>query len=148
MGACVSAGEPGKLFAASALNLHDRSLSSGEQPCASQPLFSQPSSSCPARPRRAIRSPERSTASSAATAPLRRRCGDCRAIAAALGPQSTWYGTFGGKRLQANDRYNAYGTAACFESELDCRVWQQQAINYAPGPITFTSCRPGAPGRR
>lgn len=74
--------------------------------------------------------------------------GDCRAIAAALGPQSTWYGTFGGKRLQANDRYNAYGTAACFESELDCRVWQQQAINYAPGPITFTSCRPGAPGRR
>ena len=74
--------------------------------------------------------------------------GDCDAIAAALGPEATWYGTFGGKRLQANNKYNAYGTAGCFESEIDCRVWQQRAITYASGPVQFTSCRPGAPGYR
>ena len=71
--------------------------------------------------------------------------GDCAAIAAAIGPEATWYGTFSGKRYGPNERYNAYGAEGCFDSERECRIWQQRAINYAFGPIQFTSCRPGAP---
>ena len=72
--------------------------------------------------------------------------GNCDAVAAAVGPESVWVGTFSGKRLAVNNRYNAYGAQACFDSEVACRIWQQRAINYASGPIQFTSCRPGARG--
>jgi hypothetical protein len=72
--------------------------------------------------------------------------GNCEAVVAAIGPEAIWVGTFSGKRLQANDRYNAYGAKACFETEIDCRIWQQRAITYALGPVQFTSCRPGAGG--
>jgi hypothetical protein len=71
--------------------------------------------------------------------------GDCGAVAAAIGPEATWFGTFSGKRRLPNERFQAFGAQACFDREADCRVWQQRAINYADGPIGFTSCRRGAP---
>jgi hypothetical protein len=59
--------------------------------------------------------------------------GDCRELAAAIGPEATWFGTFSGKRRLANERFQAFGAQACFDREADCRVWQQRAINYADG---------------
>lgn len=69
--------------------------------------------------------------------------GNCAAIAAAAGPGSTWYGEFSGRRLGYNHRYQAFGARGCFDSEAACRVWQQQALNYAFGTISYTRCRPG-----
>lgn len=73
--------------------------------------------------------------------------GNCAAISAEIGAASTWYGEFSGKRLGINDRYGAYAARGCFDSEFACRVWQQQAITYAFGPIGYTSCRSGVSGR-
>lgn len=70
--------------------------------------------------------------------------GDCDRIAAAIGPASTWYGEFAGRRRELNDRkFRPYSARGCFESEFQCRIWQQQAISYADGAIVFTSCRRG-----
>lgn len=74
--------------------------------------------------------------------------GDCAAVAAAVGPESTWLGTFSGRRrVLSGNSYNAYWAQGCFDREVDCRVWQQRALNYADGPVQFTSCRRGAPRR-
>jgi hypothetical protein len=71
--------------------------------------------------------------------------GDCAAIASAIGPEATWFGSFAGAReIQVNE-YQPYGAQACFENELNCRVWQRRALNYAAGPVVATSCRLGAP---
>jgi hypothetical protein len=72
--------------------------------------------------------------------------GDCAAIAAAIGPQATWFGTFSGKRIEREES-NAFGAEGCFPSEIECRIWQQRAINYASAAVQFTSCRPGVPAR-
>ena len=80
-------------------------------------------------------------------APQRPVGGNCSAIAAQVGPAATWLGTFGGKRVQPNDHYKAFGTQACFTSERDCRMWQQDAISYAQGPIQYTSCKLGVSAR-
>jgi hypothetical protein len=69
--------------------------------------------------------------------------GDCAAIAAEIGPQLTWYGEFSGKFEQPNDKFRSFAASGCFDSALACRIWQQQAINYAYGAITYTRCRPG-----
>jgi hypothetical protein len=69
--------------------------------------------------------------------------GDCAAIAAALGPDQTWRGEFSGRRFGYHERSLAYTARGCFESELACRIWQQQALNYADGRITYMSCRRG-----
>jgi hypothetical protein len=69
--------------------------------------------------------------------------GDCGVIAAALGPDQTWYGEFSGRRYGTHERSLAYTTRGCFESEIDCRIWQQQALNYAYGRLTYMSCRQG-----
>jgi hypothetical protein len=59
------------------------------------------------------------------------------------GAGAAWFGEFSGKRYLVNDRFRAFSARGCFESELACRVWQQQAITYAFGAISHTSCRPG-----
>jgi hypothetical protein len=79
-------------------------------------------------------------------APLPPVGGDCAAIAAEVGPASTWFGEFSGKRELVNERFTFYSTRGCFESEFACRVWQQQVLTYATGAITYTSCRPGYRG--
>jgi hypothetical protein len=70
--------------------------------------------------------------------------GDCNAIAAAVGPDQTWYGEFSGKRITENDAVLPYAARGCFESEIACRIWQQRALTYAEGTMTYTSCRRGA----
>jgi hypothetical protein len=73
--------------------------------------------------------------------------GNCAEIAARIGPAATWYGRFAGKRRQVNDRNVPFSADGCFESQAECRIWQQQAISYADGPIIATSCRRGLPAR-
>jgi hypothetical protein len=67
--------------------------------------------------------------------------GDCAAIAAAIGPEQTWRGEFSGRRLGYYTRSVPYAARGCFESEVACRIWQQQALNYAEGRLTYMSCR-------
>jgi hypothetical protein len=82
--------------------------------------------------------------------PQRPVAGDCAAIAAAIGPESTWYGVFSGKYIDDfRDVYGPFAARGCFDSEFACRVWQNEAITYLNGgPLYHTSCRPGAPGYR
>ena len=70
--------------------------------------------------------------------------GDCAVVAATVGQQNTWRGEFSGRRLGYNERSLPYAARGCFETEAACRVWQQQAINYAEGTMTYTSCRRGS----
>jgi hypothetical protein len=76
--------------------------------------------------------------------------GDCAAIAAAVGPEATWYGEFSGKYFDNfADNYHPFAARGCFDSEYACRVWQNEAITYlSRGPVYYTSCRLGAPGYR
>jgi hypothetical protein len=79
-------------------------------------------------------------------APPPPRGGDCGGIAAEIGPASTWSGEFAGKRELPNDRFTTFSARACFHSEAACLVWQQQALNYAYGPVATMRCRPGLRG--
>jgi hypothetical protein len=71
--------------------------------------------------------------------------GDCAAIAAAIGPEATWYGEFSGRRWDNfTDEYYPFAARGCFDSEFACRVWQNQAITYLDrGPMNYSSCRRG-----
>ena len=71
--------------------------------------------------------------------------GDCAQIAAAVGPEATWYGEFAGRRWDNfTDKYYPFSARGCFESEFACRVWQNQALTYADGgPMYYTRCRRG-----
>ncbi len=72
--------------------------------------------------------------------------GDCREIAAAIGPEATWFGSFSGNREVTYREYQPFGAQGCFPSEVHCRIWQHRAMNYAHGPVVVTSCRRGVPG--
>jgi hypothetical protein len=65
---------------------------------------------------------------------------DCDTVGAA-----GWHGEFSGKRYDTfNDKYYPYAARGCFDSELECRIWQQRAITYTiGGPIYYTRCGPG-----
>ncbi len=71
--------------------------------------------------------------------------GDCGAIAAAVGGEATWYGEFAGKRYDDfADRYHPFSARGCFESEVACRIWTNQAITYlGRGPMVYATCRRG-----
>jgi hypothetical protein len=71
--------------------------------------------------------------------------GNCAEIAAAIGPEATWHGEFSGNRYDnTTDHYFPFGASGCFESELACRVWQNDAITYiGQGQIYYTRCRRG-----
>ena len=72
---------------------------------------------------------------------------DCRAIAAAIGADATWYGEFSGRYYDDfRDYWYPYATRGCFESELACRIWQNRALTYTgEGGMYYSFCRP-APG--
>jgi len=70
---------------------------------------------------------------------------DCAAVAAAVGPESTWHGEFSGRRYDSfSDRYFPFAARSCFASLSACREWQVQLSVYIEqGPITYTLCRRG-----
>lgn len=72
--------------------------------------------------------------------------GNCAAIASEIGAGATWFGEFSGERWMHNDRFEPFASRGCFDSEFACRIWQQQALTYADGAISYMSCRPGIPG--
>jgi hypothetical protein len=76
--------------------------------------------------------------------------GDCGRIAAAIGPENTWYGQYSGKYVDGfTDRVLPYAARGCFESEYACRVWQNEAMTYSNGGPTYhTSCRPAVASAR
>ena len=57
---------------------------------------------------------------------------------------AAWRGEFSGKRWDNfRDHYMPVAARGCFDSEIECRIWQQQAITYLDrGPLYYTSCRP------
>ncbi|HWT29993.1 MAG TPA: hypothetical protein VN240_03095 [Propylenella sp.] len=61
--------------------------------------------------------------------------GDCPAA---------WYGEFSGQRYDTfAETYRPFAARGCFETELACRIWQQQAITHLDrGPLYYTRCRP------
>lgn len=71
--------------------------------------------------------------------------GDCGAIAAQIGPDATWHGEFSGRRHNGySPGYFPFFASGCFESEFECRVWQNDATTYlGQGPIVYTTCRRG-----
>lgn len=71
--------------------------------------------------------------------------GDCAAIAAAIGPEATWYGEFSGTRVDDfSDYYYPYAARGCFKSEAACRFWQGRSLTYlGRGYLLATSCRQG-----
>jgi hypothetical protein len=70
--------------------------------------------------------------------------GDCDAIAAKIGRDATWYGEFGGNRVDSySDNRGPFSARGCFPSEGACRVWVQQAITYLyEGKMLYQRCRP------
>lgn len=75
--------------------------------------------------------------------------GDCAAIAAKIGPDSTWYGEFAGKRyIEFRDFSYPFSARGCFRTEYECRAWQNVAITYlGSGPLVYTLCRKGIGNR-
>jgi len=69
--------------------------------------------------------------------------GDCEAIAAAIGPDATWYGEFSGKYYDRfTNQYSPFAAFGCFETENACRRWQHQALTYiGQGPLYYMTCR-------
>jgi hypothetical protein len=70
--------------------------------------------------------------------------GDCDAIAEAIGRDATWYGEFGGNRIDSfSHSRGPFSARGCFPSEYACQVWQQQALNYLyEGTMLYARCRP------
>jgi hypothetical protein len=71
--------------------------------------------------------------------------GDCSAVAAAVGPENTWYGEFSGTRVALfNDRPTPFAAQGCFDSGYACRAWQNDALSYiGRGNIIYTRCTQG-----
>jgi hypothetical protein len=64
--------------------------------------------------------------------------GDCGAAG-----EGIWYGEFAGKRYDNfRDQYEPFSARGCFESELACRIWTNQAVTYlGRGPMIYATCR-------
>ena len=71
--------------------------------------------------------------------------GDCNQIAAAIGPDATWYGEIAGRRWDNfQDQYYPFSARGCFHSERECRIWHNQALTYMDrGPMNYAICRRG-----
>jgi hypothetical protein len=71
--------------------------------------------------------------------------GDCGAIAAAVGPEATWRGEASGRRWEDfTENYYPFGVQGCFASEVECRIFLNQAATYAGrGPMSVLTCRRG-----
>jgi hypothetical protein len=65
---------------------------------------------------------------------------DCGAVAAAIGPAATWYGEFAGNRYDNfKDRFFPFSARGCFQTEYQCRIWNQVAITYLDGGQMLTA---------
>jgi hypothetical protein len=73
------------------------------------------------------------------------QAGNCGAIAAKIGAENTWYGLYGGKRWQRNSHTGWFSAEGCFTSELQCQIWQQQALSFASDVVMTMSCQRGVP---
>ncbi len=70
--------------------------------------------------------------------------GDCDAIAAAIGRHATWYGEFGGNRIDSfSQSRGPFSARGCFPSQYACEAWRQAAISYLyEGTLLYARCRP------
>ena len=66
-------------------------------------------------------------------------------VASECGGAAAWRGEFAGRRYDNfRDRYEPVSARGCFDSESECRIWNQQAITYlGRGPMYYATCRPG-----
>ncbi|MCX5512180.1 hypothetical protein [Kaistia algarum] len=74
--------------------------------------------------------------------------GDCRALAATLGPNKVWYSRFAGSQPDPWDRglWSAWGVG-CFKTYKECKSWLYSSQTEYPRLMDFTFCKQGLPAR-
>ena len=74
--------------------------------------------------------------------------GDCRALAAQLGPGKVWYSRFFGSQPDPWDRglWSAWGQG-CFKTYKECKAWLYNSQTEYPRLMDFTFCKQGLPAR-
>lgn len=74
--------------------------------------------------------------------------GDCRALAAKLGPNKVWFSRFFGSQPDPWDRglWSA-GGVGCFKTYKECKSWLYNAQSAWPRLMDFTFCKQGLPKR-
>ena len=74
--------------------------------------------------------------------------GDCKALAAKLGPKKVWYSRFSGSQPDPWDRglWSAWGVG-CFKTYKECKTWLYNSQTEYPRLMDFTFCKQGLPAR-
>ncbi|MBB3930688.1 hypothetical protein GGR25_001727 [Kaistia hirudinis] len=74
--------------------------------------------------------------------------GDCRALAAKVGPNKVWFSRFSGSQPDPWDRglWSAWGIG-CFRTYKECKAWLYNSQTAYPRLMDFTFCKQGLPAR-
>lgn len=74
--------------------------------------------------------------------------GDCRALAAQIGPNKVWFSRFSGSQPDPWDRglWSAWGVG-CFRTYKECKAWLYNSQTAYPRLMDFTFCKQGLPAR-
>jgi hypothetical protein len=74
--------------------------------------------------------------------------GDCKALAAKLGPRKVWFSRFSGSRPDVWDRglESAWGVG-CFKTQQECKRWLYNTQSDWPRLMNFIRCKQGLPER-
>ncbi len=70
--------------------------------------------------------------------------GDCRALAAEIGPQNVWFSRFSGSKPNPWDTglWPAWGNG-CFKTQAECKRWLYNVQSGWPQLMDFTFCQRG-----
>lgn len=70
--------------------------------------------------------------------------GDCRALAASVGPQNVWFSRFSGSKPNPWDTglWPAWGNG-CFKTQAECKRWLYAVQSEWPQLMDFTFCQRG-----
>ncbi len=70
--------------------------------------------------------------------------GDCRALAAAIGPENVWFSRFSGSKPNPWDTglWPAWGNG-CFKTQAECKRWLYNVQSEWPQLMDFTFCQRG-----
>ncbi|MCX5520131.1 hypothetical protein OSH10_16945 [Kaistia defluvii] len=74
--------------------------------------------------------------------------GDCKGLAASLGPRKVWFSRFSGSKPDVWDRglEPAWGVG-CFRTQQECKRWLYNTQTEWPRLMNFTRCAQGLPAR-
>jgi hypothetical protein len=74
--------------------------------------------------------------------------GDCKALAASVGPKKVWFSRFSGSRPDVWDRglESAWGVG-CFKTQKACKSWLYNTQSNWPRLMNFIRCQQGLPAK-